>query len=173
MTNQTSASPSRRTGQATLVLIKPDALQRGLAGAVLSRLEPLKLDIIGAKVVRLSQELAEEHYKSIKDKPFFRETVEHLQGTRHGMGYVLAFVFWGPDAIERVRQVTGATNPEKADPMTIRGALGRNLSSGLMENVLHASSAPAEAQREIAMWFKPEELLRDLSAASPSAVRQR
>ena len=159
--------------QATLVIIKPDALQRELAGAVLSRLEPLKLEIIGAKVVRVSHELAEEHYKHIKDKPFFRETVEHLKGTLHGVGYVLAFVFWGPDAIERVRQVTGATNPEKADPMTIRGALGRNLSSGLMENVIHASSAPAEAQREIAMWFKPEELLRDLSAASPSAVRQR
>ena len=159
--------------QATLVIIKPDALQRELAGAVLSRLEPLKLEIIGAKVVRVSHELAEEHYKHIKDKPFFRETVEHLKGTLHGVGYVLAFVFWGPDAIERVRQVTGATNPEKADPMTIRGAFGRNLSSGLMENVLHASSNSEEARREIAMWFKPEELLRDLSAASASSLRRR
>ena len=159
--------------QATLVIIKPDALQRELAGAVLSRLEPLKLEIIGAKVVRVSHELAEEHYKHIKDKPFFRETVEHLKGTLHGVGYVLAFVFWGPDAIERVRQVTGATNPEKADPITIRGAFGRNLSSGLMENVLHAASNPEEARREIAMWFKPEELLRDLSAASASSLRRR
>lgn len=159
--------------QATLVIIKPDAIQKGLAGAAFSRLEPLKLDIIGAKVVQVSHELAEEHYKHIKDKPFFRETVEHLKGTLHGVGYVLAFVLWGPDAIERVRQVTGATNPEKAEPMTIRGALGRNLSSGLMENVLHASSDPVEAQREIALWFRPEELLRDLSSTAASAVRRR
>lgn len=159
--------------QATLIIIKPDAIQKGLAGAAFSRLEPLKLDIIGAKVVQVSHELAEEHYKHIKDKPFFRETVEHLEGTLHGVSYVLAFVLWGPDAIERVRQVTGATNPEKAEPMTIRGALGRNLSSGLMENVLHASSDPVDAQREIALWFRPEELLRDLSSTAASAGRRR
>ena len=159
--------------QATLVVIKPDTLQRGLAGAVLSRLEPLRLDIVGAKVVRVSQEMAEEHYQHIKDKPFFRETVEHLKGTVHGINYVLAFVFWGPDAIERVRHVTGATNPEKADPMSIRGALGRNLSTGLMENILHASSNPEDAKREISLWFKPEELLRDISDASVSTSRRR
>ena len=159
--------------QATLVVIKPDTLQRGLAGAVLSRLEPLRLDIIGAKVVRVSQEMAEEHYQHIKDKPFFRETVEHLKGTVHGVNSVLAFVFWGPDAIERVRQVTGATNPEQADPMSIRGAFGRNLSTGLMENILHASSNPEDARREIALWFKPEELLPGLSGAPVSASRRR
>ena len=158
--------------QATLVIIKPDALQRGLAGEVLSRLEPLRLEIVGAKVVRVSQELAEEHYKHIKDKPFFRETVEHLKGTLHGPRYVLAFVLWGPDAVERVRRLTGATNPEKADPTTIRGALGRNLSSGLMENVLHASSDPADAQREIALWFKPEELLQDVFGAMSLSRRR-
>ena len=158
--------------QATLVIIKPDALQRGLAGEVLSRLEPLRLEIVGAKVVRVSQELAEEHYKHIKDKPFFRETVEHLKGTLHGQRYVLAFVLWGPDAVERVRRLTGATNPEKADPTTIRGALGRNLSSGLMENVLHASSDPADAQREIALWFKPEELLQDVFGAMSLSRRR-
>ena len=159
--------------QATLILIKPDALQRGLAGEAISRLEPLRLDIIGAKVVRVSHELAEEHYKDIREKPFFRETVEHLKGALHGVGYVLAFVLWGPDAIERVRQVIGATNPEKAGPMTIRGALGRNLSSGLMENVIHASSNPSDAQREIALWFKPEELLRDLSRPAASSAGKR
>jgi nucleoside-diphosphate kinase len=155
--------------QGTLIIIKPDALKRGLMGAAISRLEPLRLEIIGAKVVVVNQALAEEHYQHIKDKPFFRETVDHLRGKLHGSASVVAFVLWGPDAIERVRQVTGATNPERAEPMTIRGALGRNLSSGLMENVIHASSDPAEAEREIRLWFKPHELLRDPFAPGPGA----
>ena len=147
--------------QATLVIIKPDAIKRGLMGAALTRLEPLNLQIIGVKVMPVSQALAEEHYQHIRQKPFFKETVDHLRGTIHGVSHVVAFVFWGPDAIERVRQVTGATNPEKAGPQTIRGALGRNLSTGLMENVIHASSDPAEADREIRLWFAPAELLRN------------
>ena len=156
--------------QATLVLIKPDAIKRGLMGAAISRLETLQLEMIGAKAVQVSQELAEEHYKHIQHTPFFRETVEHLRGTLHGIRYIFAFVLWGPDAVERVRQVMGATNPEKAEPTSIRGALGRNLSTGLMENVMHASSDPAEAQREIRLWFKPSELLQDPFPASRSNV---
>ena len=155
--------------QATLVIIKPDALKRGLMGAAITRLEPLKLEIIGAKVLQVSQAMAEEHYHHIRNKPFFKEAVEHLRGLIHGVPYVIAFVLWGPDAIDRVRQVTGATNPEKADPMTIRGAFGRNLSTGLMENVIHSSSDPAEAEREIQLWFSPEELLRQPFAAWPRA----
>ena len=158
--------------QATLVVIKPDAIQKGLVGAALSRLEPLKLQIIGAKIMPVSKELAEEHYKHIKEKPFFQETVDHLRGLLHGVTHVLAFVFYGPDAIERVRQVTGATNPEKADPQTIRGAFGRNLTTGLMENVIHASSDPAEAKREIALWFKPEELLRPAPGSATVGARR-
>lgn len=155
--------------QATLVIIKPDALKRGLMGAALTKLEPLKLDIIGVKVTAVSQALAEEHYQHIRQKPFFRETVDHLRGVLHGVPTVVAFVFYGPDAVERVRQVTGATNPEKAEPQTIRGALGRNLSTGLMENVIHASSDPAEAEREIRLWFAPGELLRDPFGAGQRA----
>jgi len=149
---------------ATLIIVKPDAIQRRLMGIALSRLEPLGLEIIGAKVVRVSQELAEEHYRHIREKPFFRETVDHLRGKLHGVNYVVAFVLWGEDAVERVRQVTGATNPEKAHPQSIRGALGRNTSTGLMENVIHASSDPTEALREIRLWFRPEELLHELFA---------
>ena len=152
--------------QATLVVIKPDAIRRGLVGAALSRLEPLQLEIIGAKVMRVSRELAEEHYKHIREKPFFRETVEHLQGKRHGVSSVLVLVLWGPDAIERVRCVTGATHPEQADPMSIRGALGRMTTSGLMENMLHTSSDPQEAEREIRLWFTAQELLRDAGVFS-------
>lgn len=151
--------------QATLVLIKPDAIRRGLAGAALSRLEALRLEVIGAKVMRVSKELAEEHYRPIRGKPFFDETVEYLQGRLHGIAYVLAFVFWGPDAIARVRQIAGTTHPEQADPASIRGAFGRITTSGLMENVLHASSDSAEAEREIQLWFQPHELLRELPAS--------
>ena len=152
--------------QVTLVLIKPDAIRRGLVGAVISRIETLRLEIIGAKVVRVRRALEEAHYAHIREKPFFKEAVEHLQGTLHGVNQILAFVLWGHEAVERVRQATGATNPEKADPLSIRGALGRNLSTGLMENVIHASSDPAEAEREIRLWFEPEELLRDLGRSS-------
>ena len=131
--------------QATLVLIKPDAIKRGLTGTVLSRLDVLRLDVIGAKVVRVDRALAEEHYQNIRSKPFFEETVEYIQGKFHGTPYVLAFVFWGENAIERVRQAAGATHPEKADPASIRGSFGRMMTTGLMENVLHASSDPNEA----------------------------
>lgn len=145
--------------QATLVIFKPDAIKRGLVGATLSRLEALQCEVVGSKVVRVDRALAEEHYKNIRGKPFFEETVEYLQGKLHGTRAVLTMVLQGEDAIERVRQVAGATNPEQAEPTSIRGAWGRITSAGLMENVLHASSDPAEAAREIALWYTPQELL--------------
>lgn len=158
--------------QAALVIIKPDTIKRGLLGAVLSRLEPLGLEIIGAKAMTVSRALAEEHYVHIKGKPFFEETVQHLRGELHGTTAVLAFVLWGPDAIERVRVATGATSPEKAEPTSIRGALGRITTSGLMENVLHASSDPEDADREIRLWFHQEELLRPLPCFARPAGAQ-
>jgi len=156
--------------QSTLIIIKPDAIRRGLVGAAISKLEPLGLEILGAKAVRVSRELAEAHYQHIRAKPFFQETVDHLQGLLNDTHYVVVFVLWGENAVARVRDVTGATNPEQADPMSIRGSLGRNLATGLMENVLHASSDPAEAKREIRLWFKPDELLPPPSAAVEAAV---
>lgn len=151
--------------QATLVLIKPDAIRRGLAGVVLSRLETLQLEVIGAKAVRVSEALAREHYKQLAGKPFFSQLVEYLQGALHDTRYVLAFVFWGDNAVEGVRRLTGATHPEQAQPTSIRGALGRMTSDGLMENILHASADPDEADREIRLWFTPQELLRELPAS--------
>ena len=148
--------------QATLVLIKPDAIARGFVGAILSRLEELRLEVIGAKAIQVDQQLAEAHYANIKEKPFFRETVDYLQGKLHGTRAILALVLWGENAIERVRVLTGATHPEKAEPRSIRGAFGRMATSGLMENVMHASADPDDARREIALWFKPHELTRPL-----------
>ena len=149
--------------QATLVIMKPDAIQRGLMGAVLSRLETLQLEVIGAKTVCVTKALAQEHYRHLRDQPFFGELIDYLQGKLHGTRFVLALVLYGPEAIERVRQAAGATHPEKADPLSLRGSLGRMTTSGVMENLLHASADPAEAQREIALWFKPEELLHGVS----------
>ena len=153
--------------QATLVLIKPDAIKRGLTGAVITRLDALGLELIGAKAVSVSRQLAEEHYKHLRAKPFFEELLDYLQGKLHGTSSVLALVYWGPDAIERVRQLAGATHPEQADPTSIRGALGRMTTTGLMENVLHASADAREAEREIRLWFRLEELLRNITAANP------
>jgi len=152
--------------EATLVVIKPDAIRRGLAGVVFSRLEQLRLEVIGAKAVHVTRALAEEHYNALREKPFFEELLAHLQGLLHNTNYVLAFVFWGPDAIARVREVVGATHPEKADPMSLRGALGRMTTSGVMENIVHSSSDPQEAEHEIRLWFKPGELLREGSLAN-------
>lgn len=152
--------------QASLVIIKPDAIQRHLTGAVLSRLETLGLKLVGAKLVRVSRALAEEHYTSLRQKPFFGELIRQLCGELHGVDAVLALVYAGPEAVAKIRQVAGATNPEAADPTTIRGAFGRMRTNGWMENVLHASSDDLEARREITLWFRPEELLIPLYPAS-------
>lgn len=158
--------------EATLVVIKPDAIQRRLAGVVLTRLEELGLEVIGAKAVRVSRALAEEHYGALRDKPFYEELLRHIEGKLHGTNYVLAFVLKGPDAINRVRQLAGATHPEKADPRSIRGSLGRMTAAGVMENVIHASSDLREAAREISLWFRRDELLEDplISAQKAGAV---
>lgn len=153
------------TEEATLVLIKPDAIARGLAGAVLSRLEQLPLTLIGAKVTRVSQQLAEVHYQALREEPFFNELIQHIRGELHGVEYVLALVYAGPGAVAAVRQVAGATNPEAASPTSLRGALGRMTTKGIMENILHASSDDQEAQREITLWFRPDELLVPLYAS--------
>ena len=146
--------------QATLVIIKPDAIQKALTGTVIARLDQLRLEIIAAKMVQVSRKQAEEHYKHIRAKAFFEDTVLHLMGTLHNIKAVLMLIYWGEDAVERVRRVAGATNPEKADAWSVRGGMGRNIASGLMENVLHASSDAMEAEREIRLWFRPQELLR-------------
>jgi nucleoside-diphosphate kinase len=145
--------------QATLVIIKPDAIKKRLVGTVLTQLETLGLEVIGAKAIRPGRTLVETHYAHLRAQPFFEETVQMLQGQLHGTSYVLALVLWGEEAVARVRQVAGATNPEQAAPETIRGSLGRITTTGLMENLLHASSDLQEAKREIRLWFTPEELL--------------
>jgi len=148
--------------EATLVLIKPDAIARGLAGATLSRLEGLSLKLIGAKVTTVDQDLAERHYQALRSEPFFNDLTQHIRGQLHRVEYVLALVYAGAGAVAKVRQLAGATNPEQADLTSLRGALGRITTAGVMENVIHASSDDREAEREIKLWFRPDELLGPL-----------
>lgn len=150
--------------QAVLVLIKPDGLKKSLTGNILSRLSEARLEIIGAKVVCPSVELAEKHYGHLKGQPFYPELIKYICGKLHGKKYrrVFALVYWGEDAIHKLRLIAGDTNPEKAEPTTIRGAYGRILTSGLFENVIHCSSDEKEAKREIQLWFEPEEIVYNI-----------
>jgi len=152
---------TKESTQNTLILIKPDGLKKSLTGNILTKLAETKLMIIGAKVVQVSKELAEAHYIHLKDKPFFGELLRYIQGDIYGGDYrrVLAMVYRGDEAIRKVRDISGATNPEEADSTSIRGAYGRITTKGVYENVIHASSSQEDAEREIKLWFKPEELV--------------
>jgi nucleoside-diphosphate kinase len=147
--------------QQTLVIIKPDGLKKSLTGNILTRLSEAKLRIVGAKVVRVSRELAERHYTHLKEKPFFEGVIKYICGEVYGEQYkrVLALVYEGDDAIEKVRKLAGATNPEIAEATSIRGQYGRLTTDGLFENVLHCSSNAEDAEREIKLWFDPCEIV--------------
>lgn len=145
----------------TLVLIKPDGLKKSLTGNVLTRLSETKLDIVAARIVKVSRKLAEEHYMMLKDKPFFEDLLKYIMGEYHKKK-VMAMVYWGEGAIDKVRRICGSTNPEEADPVSIRGAYGRITTKGVYENVIHASANIEEAEREIKLWFQPDEIILDL-----------
>lgn len=146
----------------TLVLIKPDGLKKSLTGNILTRLSETKLEIVAAKITRVDRKLAEEHYRQMRDKPFFGELIKYIRGELHERRKVMAMVYWGEDAIGKVRSLVGATNPEEADPVSIRGAYGRITTKGVYENVIHTSRDKQEAEREIKLWFSPDEIIVDL-----------
>lgn len=143
----------------TLVLIKPDGLKKSLTGNILTRLSETRLEIAGARIVRVTRELGEEHYTFLKGKPFFEELIGYIMGEFHERRKVMALVYHGEGAIQKVREICGATNPEEADSVSIRGAYGRITTSGVYENVMHASANPEEAEREIKLWFTPDEIV--------------
>ncbi len=147
--------------QQTLILVKPDGLKKSLTGNVLTRLSETKLEIVAAKIVKVSKELAEQHYSMLKEKPFFKELIKYIMGEYHKKK-VMALVYWGDDAIDKVRQICGSTNPEEADPVSIRGAYGRITTKGVYENVIHASMNEADAEREIKLWFQPDDIIVDM-----------
>ncbi|MCI4350902.1 MAG: nucleoside-diphosphate kinase [Thermoplasmata archaeon] len=133
------------TVERTLVLIKPDGVKRGLAGEILGRLERKGLKIVAARLAMVTPELAARHYAEHQGKPFYPGLVEHITA-----GPVLALAVEGRSAIAVVRLMTGATNPQTAAPGTIRG----DLAIALTPNLIHASDAPATAERELALFFR-------------------
>tara|TARA_B100002003_G_C14052589_1_gene506862 strand:+ start:553 stop:1041 length:489 start_codon:yes stop_codon:yes gene_type:complete len=147
----------------TLVLIKPDGLVKSLTGNIITRLSETKLKIVGAKIVQVDRELAEKHYdklKQAKGEEIFEEVLKYIQGHYHTKR-VLAMVYEGDNAVNKVRQIAGTTNPEKAHPTSIRGQFGRiHSETNVFENVIHASENNDEAKREIDLWFKKEELAK-------------
>ena len=146
----------------TLILIKPDGTHRRLTGLTIDRLDATGLQMVAAKMVSVTEALAKEHYSALADKPFFPNLIKYIQGEFHGFKdhRVLALVYRGENAIKAVRAVAGATNPEQADPVTLRGSFGRVTTEGQFENVLHASGDPSDAAKEVKLWFKPEEILK-------------
>jgi nucleoside-diphosphate kinase len=131
----------------TLILIKPDAMQRRLAGEILGRFEARGLTVRAAKLVTVDRELAERHYDEHREKPFFGELVEFITS-----GPTLALALEGEGAIATCRKTMGATNPANAEPGTIRG----DLALSMPDNLVHGSDAPETAERELALWFGDE-----------------
>jgi nucleoside-diphosphate kinase len=131
----------------TLVLIKPDAVQRKLAGEILARFERRGLEVRSAKLLTVDRTLAEEHYAEHREKPFFGELVEFITSAP-----TLALVLEGESAISVVRMTMGATNPADSAPGTIRG----DLALAMPDNLVHGSDSPESAQREIGLWFGDE-----------------
>ncbi len=140
----------------TLVLVKPDGVQRGLIGEVIARLERRGLKLVAAKFMRVSRELAEAHYAVHRGKPFYEGLIDYITSAP-----VMAMVWEGPNAVAAVRQTMGATRPTEAAPGTIRHDFGLEIG----RNLTHASDSPENGEKEVALWFRPEELVswtRDL-----------
>jgi nucleoside-diphosphate kinase len=134
----------------TLVLIKPDGVQRQLVGRILARYEDRGLRVVGLKLVRVDRELAERHYAVHRSKPFFAGLVEFMTS-----GPLVALALDGPNAISVVRAINGATRPHEAAPGTVRGDFALETA----QNIVHASDGPEAAGLELALWFDPGELL--------------
>ncbi len=146
----------------TLILVKPDGLIKSLTGNILSRLSEAKLVIIGAKMSRVTRELAVKHYEHLKNKPFFDDLLDYIMGEYHHTNRVMALIYQGDNAIHMIRDIIGSTNPEEANPVSIRGAYGRITTKGIFENVAHASHNKKDAEREIKLWFSPDEIVYEI-----------
>jgi len=155
--------------QQCLVLIKPDGIVKSLTGNIISCLSETRLKMVGAKVVCVKRELAEAHYSELRQRLIekfgedrgdytFQEVLKYIQGEYH-TNRVMALVYEGEDAIQKIRSLAGETNPEEANPITIRGKYGRiNSKTNVFENVVHVSDSESNAKKEIQLWFEPMEL---------------
>ncbi|MBA7620578.1 Nucleoside diphosphate kinase [subsurface metagenome] len=133
----------------SLVLIKPDAIQRGLAGTIISRLEKQGLKLVALKMLRLDKQLAQRHYAIHKDKPFFDGLVNYISSAP-----IIAAVFEGERAVEVIRKIMGATDPANAEAGTIRGDFGLDIE----RNVIHGSDSVKTAHEEIKLFFSQDEI---------------
>ena len=138
------------TPERTLVLIKPDGVQRLLIGRILTRYEERGLKVVGLKLVRTSRELAERHYAAHSERPFFGSLVDFITSSP-----LIALALEGPNAIAVVRAINGATKPHEAAPGTIRGDFALETA----QNIVHASDGPEAAATELGLWFSASELL--------------
>lgn len=134
----------------TFLAIKPDGVQRGLVGEIIRRFETKGFTLVGLKFLKVSRELAEQHYDVHRARPFFGGLVEFITSSP-----VVAMVWEGDGVVASARKIIGATNPLTSEPGTIRGDFGINIG----RNLIHGSDAPETAQGEIALWFKDEELV--------------
>ena len=134
----------------TLVLVKPDGVQRGLIGEVIARLERRGLKLVAAKFLAVSVELAEKHYAVHKGKNFYDSLIRYITSAP-----VMAMVWEGPNAVAAVRQTMGATRPTEAAP----GSLRHDFALDVGRNLTHASDTPENGEKEIALWFSPSELI--------------
>jgi nucleoside-diphosphate kinase len=136
--------------QRTLILLKPDGVQRRLLGEVISRFERKGMRLVGLKLVQAGKPLAEKHYAVHKGKPFYDSLVQFITS-----GPTAAMVWEGREAVQAARNLMGVTDGAKANPGTIRGDFGISIQN----NLVHGSDSPENADAEIALWFKPEELV--------------
>ena len=134
----------------TFLMVKPDGVQRQLIGDIVSRFESKGFQLVGAKLMQIPTELAEQHYGEHKERPFFGELVDFITS-----GPVFAMVWQGENVIAAARTMMGATNPKDSQPGTIRGDYAVTVS----KNIIHGSDSPASAEREIGLFFKQDELL--------------
>lgn len=134
----------------TFLAIKPDGVQRGLVGEIIRRFETKGFTLVGLKFLKVSRELAEQHYDVHRQRPFFAGLVEFITSSP-----VVAMVWEGDGVVASARKIIGATNPLTSEPGTIRGDFGLDIG----RNLIHGSDAQETAQREIALWFKDEELV--------------
>ena len=146
----------------TLIIVKPEGVQRGLIGKVITRFEQRGLKFVGLKLIHITPELAEQHYGVHKGKPFYAGLVKHITS-----GPVVVGVIEGPKAINVVRTTMGATNAAEAVPGTIRGDYGLEIGF----NIVHGSDGPETAKQEIDLFFKPEELV-DYTLATDQWVHE-
>lgn len=134
----------------SLIILKPDAVQRGLVGPILTRLEQRGLKLVGLKMIQIDETLARKHYSVHEGKGFFQSLVEYIIS-----GPVVVAVVAGKDVIQIVRNTVGATNPVNATPGTIRGDFGLEIG----RNLIHASDSPENGEKEVALFFQPEEVI--------------